>query len=412
MTQTDSDRTASSSGCPVLNFNYRELKPVGTWHATYDRLRAEAPLYRNEFGPGFWSVVNYEGILHILQRPEIFSNSVVTPLDPDPQYKWIPEMLDGSEHLQWRKQLGPLFSPKAVEALEDKVRSRAVDLIEAIVAKGTGSCDLMAEFAQQYPTTVFLELIGLPIDELDQFMAWEHAILHSSSDDLEELARIRSEAMQAVQARFVSIIAERRAEPRDDIISKAIAFEVDGRPVSDDDLLSFCLLMFMAGLDTVSVSLGWSFHHLATHPEDRRRIVEEPELIPSAIEEFLRAYAIVVPARKVLHDTEVQGCPMKAGDMVNFPLAAATRDEAAFHQASTIDIERNPNNHIAFGAGPHRCLGSHLARRELRIALEEWHKRIPEYHIAPGAELLETGGQLGLTSLPLGWDHAMSRAGA
>jgi cytochrome P450 len=405
MTQTEPRRSGPAPGtCPVHNFNYTELVPVGTWHDKYDELHAQSPLYWNEFGPGFWTVLNYEGILEVLQHPETFSSSVVTALDPDPQYKWIPEMLDGNEHFQWRKQLGPLFSPKSIEKREAKVRQRAIDLIEEIVARDDGGCDLMAEFAQRYPTTIFLELMGLPVDELDQFMEWEHAILHSPIADADPSRDRRLQAMQAVMGRFAAIIAERRLDPRDDIVSKALTFEIDGKPVSDEDLLSFCLLMFMAGLDTVAVSLGWIFRHLAGHPEDRRRIVDEPELIPTAIEEFLRAYAIVIPARKVVRDTEIQGCPMKAGDMVNIPLAGATRDEAAFRDAKTVDIERTPNNHIAFGAGPHRCLGSHLARRELRIALEEWHKRIPEYRLVPGSELFETGGQLGLTSLPLEWD--------
>jgi cytochrome P450 len=405
MTQTEPRRSGPApESCPVHNFNYTDLMPAGTWHDRYDELREQSPLYWNEFGPGFWTVVNYEGILEVLQHPEKFSNSVVTALDPDPQYKWIPEMLDGDEHLQWRQQLGPLFSPKAVEKLEAKVRERAIDLIEEIVAKDQGKCDLMAEFAQRYPTTIFLELMGLPVDELDQFMEWEHAILHTPTDGSETSQQLRLEAMQSVMGRFAAIIAERRVEPRDDIVSKALMFQIDGKPVSDEDLLSFCLLMFMAGLDTVAVSLGWIFRHLAGHPEDRQRIVDEPELIPSAVEEFLRAYAIVIPARKVVQDTEIQGCPMKAGDMVNIPLAGATRDETVFPDAQSVDIERRPNNHIAFGAGPHRCLGSHLARRELRIALEEWHQRIPEYRLTPGSELFETGGQLGLTSLPLEWD--------
>jgi cytochrome P450 len=407
MTQTEPARTGPAPGvCPVHNFNYTENKPVGTWLDTYDKLREDSPLYWNEFGPGFWTVVNYEGILEVLQKADVFSNSVVTALDPDPQYKWIPEMLDGNEHLQWRQQLGPLFSPKAMEKLEGKVRQRASDLIDEILANDSGSCDFMLDFAQRYPTSIFLELMGLPVEELDQFMEWEHTILHSSSDDQAAMQQEKLGAMQAVMGRFASVIAERRIEPRDDIVSKSLEFQIDGKPVTDADLLSFCLLMFMAGLDTVSVTLGWSFYHLATHPEDLASIIEQPEAIPTAIEEFLRAYAIVIPARKVMKDIEIQGCPMKAGDMVNIPLNAATRDEAAFEDAKTVDIERSPNNHIAFGAGPHRCLGSHLARRELRIALEEWHKRIPNYRLVPGSELIETGGQMGLTSLPLEWDLA------
>jgi cytochrome P450 len=386
--------------CPVLNFDYAEVKPAGTWMQTYDELRDQFPWYRNEYGPGFWTVVNYEGILQILQNPQAFSNSVVTALDPDPQYKWIPEMLDGDEHKQWRRQLGPLFSPGAVERLDDAVRQRAVDLIDAIA--DNGSCDFMADFAQQFPTSIFLEMMGLPVDELDQFMEWEHAILHIAHD-ADGMTK-RAEASMAVMQRFATVIAERRIEPREDIVSKALAYEIDGQPVTDADLCSFCLLMFMAGLDTVSATLGWIFKHLAENPDDRERILAKPELIPSAIEEFVRAYAIVIPARKVTEDIEIQGCPFKAGDMVNIPLAAATRDDAAFPDARSIDIERKPNNHIGFGAGPHRCLGSHLARRELKIALEEWHKRIPNYRLAPDAELTETGGQLGLQALALTWD--------
>jgi cytochrome P450 len=211
-------------------------------------------------------------------------------------------------------------------------------------------------------------------------------------------------AMFAVMGRFSTVIAQRREQPRDDIVSKALTYQIDGEPVTDQDLLSFCLLMFMAGLDTVSVTLGWMFLHLARNDDDRHRLVAEPAIIPTAVEEFVRAYAIVIPARKVMQDIEIQGCPMKAGDMVNIPLAAATRDDAAFPDATTVDIARKPNNHIGFGAGPHRCLGSHLARLELRIAMEEWHARIPNYRLAPDAQMLETGAQLGLESLPLVWD--------
>ena len=387
--------------CPVLNFDYTASKPEGTWLKTYDDLRARFPWFRNEFGPGFWTVVNYEGILQIMQSPEIFSNSVVVAHEPDPPYKWIPEMLDGDEHKQWRRQLGPLFAPGVVERLDDTLRQRAVELIDRLVDRG--SADFMADFAQRFPTTIFLELMGLPVGELDQFLTWEHDILHSGGGDDERLQK-QIAAMMAVMGRFSTIIAERREQPRDDIVSKALEYEIDGKPVTDADLLSFCLLMFMAGLDTVSVTLGWTFLHLARNDGDRQRIVADPGLIPSAVEEFLRAYAIVIPARKVMKDVDVQGCPMKAGDMVNIPLNAATRDDAAFPNAATVDITRKLNNHIAFGAGPHRCLGSHLARRELKIALEEWHKRIPEYRLADGAAPKEHGGMLGIDSVPLVWD--------
>ena len=386
---------------PVSTFDYTTTEPEGTWFRRYDELRAQFPWYRNEFGPGFWTVCNYEGILQVMQNPEVFSNSVVTALDPEPEIKWIPEMLDGDEHKQWRRQLGPLFAPGAVAQMESAMRQRATEIIDSLA--NLGSCDFIADFATRFPTTIFLDLMGLPADELDQYLKWEHDILHAGGSDEEKLQK-QMTAMFAVMGRFSTVIAERRVEPRDDIVSKALSYTIDGEPVSDQDLLSFCLLMFMAGLDTVSVTLGWTFLHLARNDSDRAQIVAEPATIPTAVEEFVRAYAIVIPARKVMADIEIQGCPMKAGDMVNIPLNAATRDEAAFADATTVDITRKPNNHIGFGAGPHRCLGSHLARQELQIALEEWHKRIPNYRVAPGAEMLESGSQLGLESLPLVWD--------
>lgn len=261
----------------------------------------------------------------------------------------------------------------------------------------------MADFANRFPTTIFLEMIGLPVEELGEFPEWEHDILHAGGSD-EEKQKLQLNAMMAVVGRFSTVIAERRIDPRDDIISKPLTYEIDGAAVTDQDLLSFCLLMFMADLDTVSVTLGWMALHLARNDADRELIVTDPAAIPTAVEELVRANAIVIPARKVLQDTELQGCPMKDGDMVNIPLAAATRDEAAFPDATTVDIIRKPNNHIGFGAGPHRFLGSHLARQELRIAMEEWHRRIPVYRLAAGADLRESRSQLGLESLPLEWD--------
>ncbi|WP_254659290.1 cytochrome P450 [Mycobacterium malmoense] len=403
MTSTNTDvgsmNTAEAAlTCPVLNFDYAEAKPAGTWFTHWDKMRQENPAFRNEFGSGFWTVANYEGALQVLQDPETFSSSSIQVTDPDPLYKWIPIMFDGQDHRQWRQWLAPYFSPGTVQRMAPKIRERARELIDGLVERG--SCDLMADFAQLFPTSVFLELMGLPVDELDQFMQWEHTILHSGQTDNDAMMM----AMMAVVERFRALVTERRATPRDDLISKAIEFEIDGERVSDDDLCNFGLLMFMAGLDTVSVTLGWTFYHFAQNPQDRSRIVADPGLIPGAMEEIMRAYAIIIPGRKVTVDTELQGCPMKAGDMVSVPLVAATRDPQVYPDGLSVDIERKRNNHIAFGAGPHRCLGSHLARLELQIAMEEWHRRIPDYVIPAGAELHETGLTIGLEALPLEWE--------
>jgi cytochrome P450 len=400
---TSTNTSDAALTCPVLNYDYGEVKPAGTWFAHWDNMRAEHEAFRNEFGSGFWTIANYEGALQVLQDPITFSSASIQVSEPDPLYKWIPIMLDGQDHRQWRQLLAPHFSPGTVQRMAPKIRERACELIERLIERG--SCDLMADFAQLYPTSVFLELMGLPVDELDQFMQWEHTILHGGQTADNNAMMM---AMLAVVERFKALITERRAMPRDDLISKAIEFKIDGQPVSDDDLCSFGLLMFMAGLDTVSVTLGWTFYHLAQNPQDRARIVADPGLIPSAIEEIMRAYAIIIPGRKVMVDTEFQGCPMKAGDMVSVPLVAATRDPRVYADGLSVDIERKRNNHIAFGAGPHRCLGSHLARLELQIALEEWHRRIPDYAIPASTELIETGLTIGLEALPLEWETAAS----
>jgi cytochrome P450 len=161
--------------------------------------------------------------------------------------------------------------------------------------------------------------------------------------------------------------------------------------------------MFMAGLDTVSIQLSYAFWYLASHPEARSRLAADPALAAPAVEEFLRVFAFVAPSRKVTQETEFHGCPLKKGDMVLLPLSAACRDAGAFVDPMSVQLERDHNNHIAFGLGPHRCLGSHLARRELRVALEEWHRRIPDYHLAQGVEPVEHGGMYGIDVLELSW---------
>jgi cytochrome P450 len=242
--------------------------------------------------------------------------------------------------------------------------------------------------------------MGLPIADLDKFMEWEDLILHGDSESDPDRSKAMG-AMMQVMGYFQELLDLRRREPLDDLMSAAVGWKIDGQPIPDGELQAFCLLMFMAGLDTVAMQLCWTWLHLATHPADRDRIGSEPDIIPLATEEFLRVYSFVLPSRKVMQDVDWHGCPMKAGDMVLLPLNSATRDDAERPDAQTVILDRTPNPHLAFGAGPHRCLGSHLARQELVVAMEEWHKRIPNYRLTDDAEILEHGGQLGMDSLPL-----------
>jgi cytochrome P450 len=398
-------RTANDGGAcpyPVRDYDNATVGPVLSAAEGIDALRAEHPFVRSTFGNGFWTFTNAEMIREALQHPDVFSSSVVAVQDPDPPYKWIPEMLDPPEHTTWRQLLAPHFTPKAMERLEGKVRERCVSLIDGFA--GTGHCDFLRDFAWRYPTTIFMELMGLPLDGLEQFLEWEHQILHPSAQDDPEHTR-GIEAMMAVMGYFAELMEEKRAHPAEDLLSSSLEWRIGGEPIPMEDLLSWCLLMFMAGLDTVSIQLGYAFWYLAGHPDDRTRIVRDPSLIPAAVEEFLRYFAFVAPSRKVMADTDFHGCPLKQGDMVFVPLSGATRDPAQFEDAGAVHFDRAQNNHIAFGAGPHRCLGSHLARRELRVALEEWHRRIPEYRLTEGVEVTEHGGGLSsIDQLQLSWE--------
>jgi cytochrome P450 len=377
--------------CPVARAPFEHFGRI-------DALRESGAIHFGDAaGHPFWAVTAMEPIREAFQHPQVFSSTAVVPDAPEPPYYWIPEMLDAPLHNKWRKLLGPLFSPGAVAALAPRIGERFAAIIAEVAPRG--HCDFVADVALRFPNQIFMDLMGLPVTDAGQFQDWETAILHEGSS-------ASGRAMQAageVHAYFTAVIAQRRRDPRDDIISKALAWTIDGQPVTDTDMMAFCLLMFMAGLDTVSTQLAYSVLHLATHDGDRARINADHALITPAIEEFLRYYAFVTPGRKVTRDTELAGQPLHAGDMVFLPLAAANRDEAEFPHASQVIIDRTGNRHIAFGAGPHRCLGAHLARLELSTALTAWHTAIPNYHIDPTTPIREHGGQIGLSNLPLAW---------
>jgi cytochrome P450 len=397
--------TTHDKGVAAFDFEYRDGgSPAGEHFHRFDELRERFAFFKSTADQGWWTLTRADLIREAFQRADIFSSAAVVVSDPDPAYLWIPEMLDGTEHRNWRQLLAPYFSPAAVAKMEGRVRARCVELIDQFI--GEGGCDFLNDFARKYPTTIFMEIMGLPVSEAEQFMEWEDMILHGPPPGMsaEEAGDRRMNGMFAVMGYFAELVADRRGQPRDDLVSFVLDARIDGEPIPDNDILAFCLLMFMAGLDTVAMQLCWSLLHLATHPHDRERLVAEPGLIPLATEEFLRAFAFVIPSRKLTADIDFHGCPMKAGDMVLLPLCSATRDPRAFPEPTEVIIDRSPNPHIAFGAGPHRCLGSTLARQELHIAFEEWHRRIPNYRIADGAEILEHGGQLGLDLLPLVWD--------
>ena len=302
------------------------------------------------------------------------------------------------EHPPHRVTRFSSFHPGAGEAWRDRVRGRCRELIHAFA--DDGEVEVYGQFARQYPTRIFMEMMGLPVDRADELLSW--------ADDL-MAEGIGGEARKIAGLNIYGLLIEtfeaRKAEPRDDLMTLLVEAEVDGRRLTDAELAEYGMLLYMGGLDTVASILACMFRHFAESPEDRHAITADPGLVDSAVEELLRAYAVINTGRVVTRDADFHGCPVKKGDRVLLSTSAAGRDPDVFENPATIDIRRSPNRHLAFGAGPHRCVGSHLARLELAIALEEWHRRIPDYHIVdPDRIVTKGGGVVGIQRLELAWD--------
>ncbi|HVU71407.1 MAG TPA: cytochrome P450 [Mycobacteriales bacterium] len=393
--------------CPVEPYTFMaERRPALAHWQAMDELQSRArPMLRTDEAQGYWVATDAEAILEGLQNPEVFSSAAIVPTEPNPPVALLPIMLDPPQHTKWRKVLGSYFSPGRVEKQAEAQRAFARELIEDFRAKG--ECDFYADFAEVFPTTIFLQILGLPIEHLPRFLDWERKILHATEET--DPGRVQAvTAMMEVVGYFAGVIAEKRADPSllaDDIVSHALEWQIDGEKPGDQDLLSCMLLLFMAGLDTVAAQLSYAFHHLARHPADRAPLVADPSIAPDMVEEFLRVHPIVQLARKATRDVELHGCPVAAGDMVAFPLGMAGRDPNVYPDPTEFRLGREVTRHISFGAGPHRCLGSHLARQELTIVLQEWHALIPDYEISDESRVLEhAGGVYSIEELPLRWN--------
>jgi cytochrome P450 len=343
-------------------------------------------------------IAKYSDIDFVLHNPELFSSDFLPPeVAPFPM---IPENIDPPDHLKYRRLLDPLFGPKPMKQLEPDITWRANALIDRVIERG--ECDFVQEFAVPLPCGVFLDLMGLPSDELDFFLQLKHDFLHGQEVSNDFLL----EAKERGNERFRRLIAERRRDPRQDLLTHLVNAEVESRPLTEEELLGICQLMVVAGLDTVTDSLTCFYARFAEQPELRRRIVAHPAIIPAAIEELLRFESPVpfVP-RIATEDVELSRCPLKAGDQIVCLIGSANTDERVHERAEVVDFDRATNRHLGFGGGIHRCLGSHLARIELRVALGEWHRRIPEYRIPNGVKIEYTPLLRQVEHLPLVFDR-------
>ena len=396
-------RERSAEHEPVVDFDVNQIAPVGEHWSVIDSLQQSYDYFWTKYGHGHWVLTDPDAIREAFQRPDLFSSVSEVAAEPNPSYTFIPTNIDPPMHVKYRHVLNGWFSPKAVERLTTLTEEACRSVVTKLA--GRDQCEFMSEFAAVYPTWVFLGSLGLPIEDIDKFGTWVRMIF----DDLRNPFRAEQlgAALKLVRDYFMAALAKRRERPADpgtDFVAHLMSSTVDDRPLSDDEILNICVVLVMAGLETTSGQLGYMFHYLAGHDDARRQIIQTPDVVTTAVEEFLRIHTIVIPGRKVTADVDFHGCPMHQGEMVMLTIPAANRSPQAFDAPQDVRLDRPRNRHIAFGLGPHRCLGIHLARRELATALRVWHEVIPDYRIAQDQPLLERGGQLGLVSLPLVWD--------
>lgn len=308
----------------------------------------------------------------------------------------VPSEQNPPDHMLYRALVNPLFTPAAIARLDGKMRQYALDYVLGF--KDRGHCEFISELAYEFPIRVFLELMDMPQARVAEFLAWETQLIHGT--DIEEVTQATISVVNCLREE----IAARRANPGDDFISFGIKAQFKGRDLNDDEMLGFCFGLFIGGLDTVSTHMGHFFRHLAEYPEDQAALRADPSKITDAIEELFRAYGAVTTMRICTNDIEIGGIQLRAGDQVAMSGPLLGRDPTEYSEPEKIKLDRRPK-HMALGFGPHLCMGLHLARREIRIAMEVMLEQLPEFRIAPGAEIVyDLGGVVQPMTLPLVWD--------
>ena len=390
----------------ATDFDHTDPRWVADPYPIWEDLRTRCPVAHSDRYGGVWLPVTHEGVAAVAYDTEHFTSRsvVVSELRPDELAPPAPVGLappitsDPPFHALARRLLLPAFSPKAVAGYELFTRELCVELLDAM--EGREVVDVALDYAQHIPVRVIVQMLGFPQEDADLFRRFIHMILEDVGQSPEE--RLEQFEAGEIDAYLDERIKDHLAHPRDDLTTFLLEAELDGNKLAPEHVSGTVLLLMIAGIDTTWSAIGASLWHLAQHAHDRQRLAAEPSLMPTAVEEFLRAYAPVTMARLVAQDFEFQGRPLKEGDWLLLPFPAANRDPAAFSDADRVVIDRAENRHAAFGLGIHRCIGSNLARMELRVALEEWMKRCPEFTLVDPAAVTWSAGQVrGPRSIPV-----------
>lgn len=386
----------------ATDFDHTHPDYAATAPEVWEHLRGTCPVAHTERFGGAWLPVNHADVSAIAHDTEHFSSEFVIVNDFKPTGETRPRGFappitsDPPFHQESRRILLPAFSPKEIAKWEPATRKVCNELLDAIELKD-GPLDAAVEYTQHIPVRVIAEMLGLPAEDGDKFRMFISRILENPG----QMKALEYEDTLDYYLR--SKIEERREHPKEgDLIDFLMNAEMGGEPLSGDHIGGTIALLLIAGIDTTWSSIGASLWHLAQHPEDRKRLVEDPDVLPFAVEEFLRMYSPVTMARIVAEDVEVGGVCMKEQDWTLLPFPAANRDPQAFENADQFVIDRQRNRHVAFGLGIHRCLGSNLARMEVTVAIDEWMKRFPDFELSdPSAVRWSTGQVRGPRELPV-----------
>jgi cytochrome P450 len=382
----------------ATDFDHTDPEWVADPYPIWDELRERCPVAHSDRYGGTWLPVRHEDVAAVAYDTEHFTSRsvVVSEVRPGPDDLPAPIGLappitsDPPFHPLARRLLLPAFAPKAIAALEPFTRELCVELLDATA--GQSQVDAAVDYAQHIPLRVIVRMLGFPQEDADLFRRFIRMVLEDVDQSAEERQAIVDEG--ELDAYMDARIAEHVAEPQDDLTSFLLDAELDGNKLEPDHVRGTMVLLMIAGIDTTWSAIGASLWHLAENPDDRRRLATEPELMATAVEEFLRAYAPVTMARLVATDFDFRGRHMKEGDWLLLPFPAANRDPEFFADPDKVQIDRAENRHAAFGLGIHRCIGSNLARMELRVALEEWMKRYPDFELVEPTNVTWSAGQV------------------
>jgi len=396
------------------------VKPVQSWetdwdhadpaynqnaHQIWDQLRGTCPVaHTNRYG-GAWLPVTHADVSAVARDTDHFSSEGAVLANRPPREEWVslapigaapPITSDPPFHADARRLLLPAFSPQVVAEWEPEIRRLCNELIDNM--DDIATVDAAVQYAQNIPVYVIARMLGLPLEDSDYFRETVHMVLEEIGAEFGE----RMGAFEKLDAYLTMHVQDHIDNPKDDLIGFLLNAKIYDQPLSPQHVVGTIILLMVAGIDTTWSSIGSSIWHLAQHPSDLQRMVNEPELLPTAIEELLRMYAPVTMARIVSQDTEIGGCPVKRGESVLLPFPAANRDPEVFPDADKVIIDREENRHVAFGLGIHRCLGSNLARLELRVAVEVFIQRFPKFELADPSSVTWSLGQVrGPRKLPV-----------